>query len=142
LWCAEPIFPLSDYFCFFPSSSFLPFLSSFLLFPFLTSFLLLFLAFSFGFVRLGAVSQRPRSGQENASLLRKGFGGYAFAGAFAFPFVVFAEQGFMFLYLRFDFVEGFFAAGTEVFAGCSGVECSRRESEIQGQCVFLFARQF
>ncbi len=75
------------------------------------------------------------------ALLRKGFGGYAFAGAFAFPFVVFAEQGFMFLYLRFDFVESFFAAGTEVFAGCSGVECSRRESEIQGQCVFLFARQ-
>ena len=111
MWCAELIFLLSDYFCFFPSSSFLPY--SFFVSPF--SFPYFFLtSFSgfFSFFRLGAVSRRPCSGQENASLLRKGFGGYAFAGAFAFPFVVFAEQGFMFLYLRFDFVEGFFAAGT------------------------------
>jgi hypothetical protein len=129
---------ISVFFLFF----FSPF--SFFVSPFSFSYFFLasFSGLFFGFFRLGAVSRRPRSGQENASLLRKGFRGYAFAGAFAFPFVVFAEQGFMFLYLRFDFVEGFFAAGTEVFAGCSGVECSRRESEIQGQCVFLFTRQF
>ena len=48
----------------------------------------------------------------------------------------------MLFHLRLDFVEGLFAAGAEVFAGCSGVECSGRKSEIQGKCVLLFAGQF
>jgi len=48
----------------------------------------------------------------------------------------------MLFHLCFDFVEGLFAAGAEVFAGCSGVECSGGKSEIQGKRVFLFAGQF
>ena len=48
----------------------------------------------------------------------------------------------MLFQLRLDFVEGLFTTGAQVFAGCSGVECSGRKSEIQGECVFLFAGQF
>lgn len=48
----------------------------------------------------------------------------------------------MLFYLRLDFVEGLFAAGAQVFAGRCGVERSGGKSEIQGKCVFLFARQF
>ena len=60
----------------------------------------------------------------------KGFGGDAGMGTFAFPFVVFAEQGFVFFYLRFDFVESFLAARANMFAGCGGVESSRGKGEI------------
>ena len=51
-------------------------------------------------------------------------------GTFAFPFVVFAEQGFVLFYLRFDFVESFLAARANMFAGCGGVESSRGKGEI------------
>jgi hypothetical protein len=94
------------------------------------------------------MSRRPRPGQEKGFTSgkwlasRKGFGGNSFTRAFAFPFVVFAKQGFVFFHLRFDFVEGFFAAGAEVFAGCGRVQCSGGESEIQGKCVPFFAWQF
>ena len=51
-------------------------------------------------------------------------------GTFAFPFVVFAEQGFVFFNLRFDFVESFLAARANMFAACGGVESSRGKGEI------------
>ena len=60
-------------------------------------------------------------------------------GTFAFPFVVFAEQGFVPFYLRFDFVESFLAARANMFAGCGGVESSRGKGEIQCQRVFIVA---
>ena len=46
----------------------------------------------------------------------------------------------MFLYLRFDFAEGFFAARTQMFVAGGGVQRTGGKSEIQGQRVFVFAR--
>ena len=63
-------------------------------------------------------------------------------GTFAFPFVVFAKQGFVLFYLRFDFVESFLAARANMFAGCGSVESSRGKGKIQCQRVFIVAGKF
>ena len=41
---------------------------------------------------------------------------------FAFPFVVVAQAGLVFLHLRFQFGEGFFAGGADFVGGCGGVQ--------------------
>ena len=72
--------------------------------------------------------------------LRQGFFGRSGAGAFTFPFVMFAETGEMFLHLDFKFGEGGFADGGEMFAFVGGVERAGRKGEIQGEAEFLGSR--
>ena len=50
---------------------------------------------------------------------------------FAFPFVVFAEQGFVLFYLRFDFAEGFFAARAQMLVAGGGMQRTGGKSQIQ-----------
>src|SRR4029077_9380935 len=82
--------------------------------------------------KYGRVANKYRQFRANV-MLSESFRGHAGARAFAFPFVIFAEQGLMFFYLRFDLVESFFAAGAEVLAGCGGVERAGGKGEIQRQ---------
>jgi len=63
-------------------------------------------------------------------------------GAAALPFVIFAEAGLVFFDLRFDVMEGFFAAGAHVFVACGGLERAGGKREIQRECVFLGAGDF
>lgn len=72
----------------------------------------------------------------------EGFRGDARVGALAFPFVIFAEQGFVFFYLRFKFAKGFLAAGEEMFIDSGSVKCSGGKSQIQCESVFIFAGKF
>jgi hypothetical protein len=73
--------------------------------------------------------------------LRKGFGGARF-GAAAFPFVIFAQAGLVFLHLRFDFVESLFADGAQMFVAGGSVKRTRGQGQIQSECVFFGAGNF
>lgn len=65
-----------------------------------------------------------------AHSLGEGFSRDALPGAFAFPFVIFAQARLVFFHLGFDFAEGFFAACAEMSVLRSGVQSASRQIEI------------
>jgi len=67
------------------------------------------------------------------------FEGWAIHFAFAFPLIVFAQDGLVFLELAFQFAEGLFAAAEGIFGGAGGVQRAGGQREIYGKRVFFFA---
>ena len=51
-------------------------------------------------------------------------------GAFAFPLMVFAEDGLVFLKLAFEFGEGLFAAAAGIFGGARSMQRSGGQRQI------------
>ena len=75
-----------------------------------------------------------------ARVLRQGFFGRRGAGAFAAPFMMFAEAGEMFFDLGGEFGESGFANGGQMFAFVGCVKRAGREREIQCEAEFLGPR--
>ena len=68
------------------------------------------------------------------------FEGWAIHFAFAFPFIIFAQDGLVFLELAFQFAEGLFAAAQWIFGGAGGVQRAGGQGQIHGKRVLLFVR--
>src|SRR5712692_6492599 len=64
-----------------------------------------------------------------------------FAVPFAFPLVIFAQKGLVFLHLFFQFGECPLDAGTNVGAEAGGMQSAGRERKIQREGEFLRTRQ-
>jgi len=73
-------------------------------------------------------------------VLRQGFFGRRGAGAFAAPFMMFAEASEMFFDLSGEFGESGFANGGQMFAFVGCVKRAGREREIQCEAEFFGPR--